>query len=119
MNILAVGDLVGNAGIQELKKQLPKIKKEYKIDFTIVNAENSAEGMGITEKNFNDILSIAWKNVVIPIEMTNGSAYLSVSLLSISYILSYCPNQRFRLKHMLISRQIKMENVVLNAKHSK
>ena len=58
MNILAVGDLVGNAGIQELKKQLPKIKKEYNIDFTIVNAENSAEGMGITEKNFNDILSI-------------------------------------------------------------
>ena len=58
MNILVVGDLVGNAGIQELKKQLPKIKKEHKIDFTIVNAENSAEGMGITEKNFNDILSI-------------------------------------------------------------
>ena len=58
MNILAVGDLVGNAGIQELKKRLPKIKKDYKIDFSIVNAENSAEGMGITEKNFNDILSI-------------------------------------------------------------
>ncbi|HCC03429.1 MAG TPA: TIGR00282 family metallophosphoesterase [Clostridiales bacterium] len=58
MNILAVGDLVGNAGIQELKKRLPKIKKDHKIDFTIVNAENSAEGMGITEKNFNDILSI-------------------------------------------------------------
>ena len=58
MNILAVGDLVGDAGIQELKKRLPKIKKDYKIDFSIVNAENSAEGMGITEKNFNDILSI-------------------------------------------------------------
>lgn len=58
MNILAVGDLVGNAGIQELKKRLPKIKKDYKIDFTIVNAENSAEGMGITENNFNNILSI-------------------------------------------------------------
>ena len=58
MNILAVGDLVGNAGIQELKKRLPKIKNDYRIDFTIVNAENSAEGMGITEKNFNDILSI-------------------------------------------------------------
>ena len=57
MNILAVGDLVGNAGIQELTKRLPKIKKDYRIDFTIVNAENSAEGMGITEKNFNDILS--------------------------------------------------------------
>ena len=58
MNILAVGDLVGNAGIQELKKRLPKIKNDYRIDFTIVNAENSAEGMGITENNFNNILSI-------------------------------------------------------------
>ena len=57
MNILAVGDLVGNAGIQELKKRLPQIKKEYNIDFTIVNAENAAEGMGITENNFKDILS--------------------------------------------------------------
>ena len=27
------------------------------IDFVIVNGENSAEGMGITEKNFNDIIS--------------------------------------------------------------
>ena len=57
MNILAVGDLVGNAGIQELKKRLPQIKKDYNIDFTIVNAENAAEGMGITENNFKDILS--------------------------------------------------------------
>ena len=48
MNILAIGDLVGNAGIQELKKRLYNIKKEEKIDFVIVNGENSAEGMGIT-----------------------------------------------------------------------
>ena len=57
MNILAVGDIVGNAGIQELRKRLPQIKKEYNIDFVIVNAENAAEGMGITEKNFKDIMS--------------------------------------------------------------
>lgn len=57
MNILAVGDIVGNAGIQELRKRLPQIKKEYNIDFVIVNAENAAEGMGITENNFKDILS--------------------------------------------------------------
>ena len=58
MNILAIGDLVGNAGIQELKKRLYNIKKEEKIDFVIVNGENSAEGMGITKKNFEDILSL-------------------------------------------------------------
>lgn len=56
MKILAVGDLVGSAGVKELGKQLKTIKKEENIDFVIVNGENSAEGMGITEKNFHDIL---------------------------------------------------------------
>ena len=57
MNILAVGDIVGSSGIKELKKELPQIREKYNIDFVIVNGENAAEGMGITEKNFNDILS--------------------------------------------------------------
>ena len=57
MNILAVGDIVGQIGIKELQKKLQKIKQEYNVDFVIVNGENAAEGMGITEKNFKDILS--------------------------------------------------------------
>lgn len=56
MKILAVGDLIGSAGIKKLKSELPKLTEREKIDFVIVNGENSAEGMGITEKNFNDIL---------------------------------------------------------------
>ena len=57
MKILAIGDLIGNAGIQELSKRLTKIRKDKNIDFVIVNGENSAEGMGMTEKNFKDILA--------------------------------------------------------------
>lgn len=57
MNILAVGDIVGQIGVKELQKRLQKIKQEYNVDFAIVNGENAAEGMGITEKNFKDILS--------------------------------------------------------------
>lgn len=57
MNILAIGDLVGNCAIKELREKLPIIKKEENIDFVIVNGENVAEGMGMTEKNFNDILA--------------------------------------------------------------
>lgn len=57
MKILAVGDIVGSLGVQELQKRLPKIKQDYLVDFTIVNGENAAEGMGITEKNFKDILA--------------------------------------------------------------
>lgn len=57
MKVLAVGDLIGNAGIKELRKRLPEIKQKENIDFVIVNGENSAEGMGITQQNFDDILS--------------------------------------------------------------
>ena len=56
MRILAIGDIVGEAGVEELEKRLPKIKEENNIDFTIVNGENAASGMGINKKNFNGIL---------------------------------------------------------------
>ena len=57
MNILAVGDIVGNSGVNKLKSELQDIKKKYNVDFCIVNGENAAEGMGITKKNFADIIS--------------------------------------------------------------
>ena len=63
MKVLAVGDIVGEAGVRKLKEELPKIKKEENIDFVITNGENSAGGMGITEKNFRDILE-AGTNVI-------------------------------------------------------
>ena len=63
MRILAVGDLVGESGVKKLKEIVPKLKKEKKIDFIITNGENSAGGMGITEKNFKDILE-AGTNVI-------------------------------------------------------
>lgn len=55
MKILAIGDLVGESGVEELKKNLPQIIEAEKIDFTIVNAENSASGMGITNKIYNEL----------------------------------------------------------------
>lgn len=56
LKILAIGDLIGSAGIKKMKDVLRKVKEKEQIDFVIVNAENSAEGMGITKKNFDDIL---------------------------------------------------------------
>ncbi len=50
MNILIVGDIVGKSGQDAAKKLIPRLKEEYKIDFTVVNGENSADGMGITKK---------------------------------------------------------------------
>lgn len=58
MKILAVGDIVGENGVKKLKELLPNIRKENNIDFVIVNAENSAGGMGITTKIFNDLKAL-------------------------------------------------------------
>lgn len=58
MNILAVGDLVGESGLEKLTEVLPKIKEEYQIDFVIVNAENVAGGMGMTTKDFNILVKL-------------------------------------------------------------
>ena len=37
MKILAIGDLIGNAGVNELKNRLSQIREKEKIDFVIVN----------------------------------------------------------------------------------
>lgn len=55
MKILAVGDVVGENGVEKLKKVLPRVRERENIDFVIVNAENSAGGMGITKNIFEDL----------------------------------------------------------------
>ncbi len=56
MKILAVGDIVGERGLNKLKESLPILKQKEKIDFIIVNGENVAGGMGITKRDFQQIL---------------------------------------------------------------
>ena len=57
MNILFIGDIVGNPGREALKKLLPDLKKEFALDFVIANAENSAGGSGITPKVAEELFS--------------------------------------------------------------
>ena len=55
MKILALGDLVGESGLEKLQKDLTNLQEAENIDFTIVNAENVASGSGITTKIFNEL----------------------------------------------------------------
>lgn len=55
MKILVIGDIIGNSGVNKIKETIPNFKKENNIDFIIANAENSADGMGITVKIFEDL----------------------------------------------------------------
>ena len=58
MKILAVGDIVGEAGLKKLREVLPKLKNEEEIDFIVINGENAAEGMGITINIFKELLAL-------------------------------------------------------------
>lgn len=56
VKILTVGDIVGENGVKKVKQILPKLKEEKQIDFVIINGENAASGMGITQKLFGDLI---------------------------------------------------------------
>ena len=65
MKILAVGDIVGENGLNKLKDLLPTIIEKENIDFTIVNAENTSGGMGLTDKDFN-VLPVSYTHLTLP-----------------------------------------------------
>lgn len=48
MNVLFFGDIVGQAGCDKLRRELPELRKKLGVGIVIVNGENSAEGNGIT-----------------------------------------------------------------------
>jgi len=50
LNLLFIGDLVGISGRHLLRDVLPDLRHDNQIDFCIVNAENAAAGMGLTDK---------------------------------------------------------------------
>lgn len=58
MRILAIGDVCGSIGCEYVRKVLPMIKREKRIDMVVINAENSADGNGITRESAEYLLSI-------------------------------------------------------------
>ena len=57
MRILAIGDVVGTVGCRFLRSKLPALKKSERIDLTIANGENSADGNGITPSSAEYLFS--------------------------------------------------------------
>lgn len=55
IRILAVGDVVGNPGLDRIDRSLRFLKRKYQIDFTVVNGEN-ASVVGLTPGQAEEIL---------------------------------------------------------------
>jgi len=58
VNILYIGDIMGEPGIQVVKKVLPGIKKTHKIDLVIAQAENVTEGKGLSKDDFKRLRTL-------------------------------------------------------------
>ncbi len=57
LNILFIGDIVGETGRRMVKNYLPLIKIENKVDFVIANGENLSGGFGITKEKAEEMFN--------------------------------------------------------------
>ena len=55
LRVLAVGDVVGNPGMERIRKSLRRLIRKTGADFTVVNGEN-ASVVGLTPRQAEDIL---------------------------------------------------------------
>lgn len=57
VNILFIGDIVGEPGRKAVKQLLPRLRKRFAVDVVIANGENAAGGAGITPRTADEIFS--------------------------------------------------------------
>jgi 2',3'-cyclic-nucleotide 2'-phosphodiesterase len=58
VKLLFVGDVVGGIGRRTLAGLLPGIRDAHRPDFVVVNGENAAGGVGITQKTARELLDM-------------------------------------------------------------
>jgi 2',3'-cyclic-nucleotide 2'-phosphodiesterase len=57
MRVLFIGDVVGSPGRRGLRETMPTLRERHAPDLIVVNGENSAGGIGITERTANDLFA--------------------------------------------------------------
>ena len=57
MRFLFLGDIVGNPGVELIRKALPQVIADEKLDLVVANAENASGGSGITPRVFRQLRS--------------------------------------------------------------
>ncbi len=51
MRILFLGDVVGRSGREALAEHLPRLRREWQLDFVVVNGENATSGAGLSPEH--------------------------------------------------------------------
>ena len=56
MKFLFLGDIVGKPGYSAIRTELPTIRAKLNLDAVVVNAENAADGSGLTPRQYRRLL---------------------------------------------------------------
>jgi metallophosphoesterase (TIGR00282 family) len=56
MKILFLGDVMGRAGRRAITENLPRLRRDWRLDFVVVNAENATSGMGLSAAHAKALL---------------------------------------------------------------
>ena len=56
INLLFVGDIIGQPGMDIVQTWLPGLIQKYKADFVVVNKKNLSDGKGCTDKESTKFL---------------------------------------------------------------
>ncbi|MEM9049286.1 MAG: TIGR00282 family metallophosphoesterase [Pseudomonadota bacterium] len=57
MRLLFLGDVVGRAGRTAISAQLPRLKRDWRLDFAVVNGENATAGAGLSPDHAKGLLA--------------------------------------------------------------
>jgi 2',3'-cyclic-nucleotide 2'-phosphodiesterase len=60
VRLLFVADVVGKPGRAGLARAMPELRERHSPDLTVVNGENSAGGLGITERTAKDLFGMGF-----------------------------------------------------------
>jgi metallophosphoesterase (TIGR00282 family) len=58
VKLLFIGDVVGGVGRRTIAALLPALRETHRPNFVVVNAENAAGGVGVTEKTARELLEL-------------------------------------------------------------
>lgn len=57
MRLLFLGDVFGRAGRRAITENLPRLRRDWRLDFVVVNGENATSGHGLSADHAKDLLT--------------------------------------------------------------
>lgn len=58
MNLLFIGDVVAEPGLRAIASRLESLRRHYRLDIVVANAENIADGAGVTRQKANVLFDL-------------------------------------------------------------